>query len=432
MAFNASQVPWPTQASDLVFAKRLGKGYFGEVWECRRVAPTGNPKADAKPMAVKKVPLSILKQHNLTDQMDREIGILRSLRHPFIVQMHFDFRDHTHVYLGMEFAEGGGMFDLLSKSGKFSLEVSAQYFYEVCDALEYLHTRPEKVIHRDIKPENILLDKEGHVKLADFGWSNKMEQNAAFRATFCGTPDYLAPEMIRGEGHNESLDMWEMGVLLYEMTVGKSPFGSPSQETTCRLILRCDLRFPSGMNPDAQDLIKGLCKLRPDERLTAAQAKRHEFVAKFYGKPTEVVREELVCRPSVEARALRQNKGKLEGEVSELEKAKSLAEEKLQKASEEMSAKNKEVQKEKLLREAAETRLMDLKDSLEGEMMQILQAKCATEQKLLSVSEELAEKHRELQQEQRLREAAERRNAELKEKEELLAAEVLRLKALVR
>jgi len=155
-------------------------------------------------------------------------------------------------------------------------------------------------------------------------------------------------------------------------------------------------------------------------------------VAKFYGKPTEVVREELVCRPSVEARALRQNKGKLEGEVSELEKAKSLAEEKLQKASEEMSAKNKEVQKEKLLREAAETRLMDLKDSLEGEMMQILQAKCATEQKLLSVSEELAEKHRELQQEQRLREAAERRNAELKEKEELLAAEVLRLKALVR
>jgi len=432
MALGAAQAQWPARAADLVFAKRLGKGYFGEVWECKRTATTGDPKVDAKSFAVKKVPMSILKQHNLTDQMDREIGILGSLRHPFIVQMLFDFRDQSHVYLGMEFAEGGGMFDLLSKSGKFSLEVAAQYFYEVCDALEYLHTRPEKVIHRDIKPENILLDKEGHAKLADFGWSNYMEKNAAFRATFCGTPDYLAPEMIRGEGHNESLDMWEMGVLLYEMTVGKSPFGSSSQETTCRLILRCDLRFPSGLDTTAQDLIKALCRLRPEERLTAAQAKRHPFVAKHYGRPKEVVREEALCQPSVEARALRQSKGKLEGEVNELLQAKNQAEERLQKAGEDLAAKHKDFQKEQLLREAAETRLVDLKDTLEGEMMQILQAKCATEQKLLSVSEELAEKHKELQQEQRLREAAERRLAELKEREEQLAAEVLRLKALVR
>mmetsp|Transcript_120833 Transcript_120833/g.337169 ORF Transcript_120833/g.337169 Transcript_120833/m.337169 type:complete len:419 (-) Transcript_120833:42-1298(-) len=418
MALGATHLPWPAKAADLVFAKRLGKGYFGEVWECKRAVATGDQQVDKKPIAVKKVPLSILKQHHLTDQMDREIGILRSLRHPFIVQLHFDFRDDSHVYLGMEFAEGGGMFDLLSKSGKFSNEIAAQYFYEVCDALEYLHTLPEKIIHRDIKPENILLDKEGHVKLADFGWSNYMEKNAGSRATFCGTPDYLAPEMIRGEGHNESLDMWEMGVLLYEMTVGKSPFGASSQEATCRLILRCELRFPSGMNPDAQDLITNLCKLRPEERLTASQAKRHAFVTKFYGRPTEVVKEETLHRPSVEARALRQNKGKLESELNEL----------LQ----DLVSKDRELQKEKLSREAAEQRLNELKDTLEGEMMQILQAKCATEQKLLSVSEELAEKHKELQQEQRLREAAEQRYTKLKEREELLAAEVVRLKGAVR
>jgi len=431
MAPAAAQVSWPSQVADLVFVRRLGKGYFGEVWECKRAAPTGDKKVDAKPLAVKKIPLSIIKQHNLMDQSEREISILRSLKHPFIVQMHFDFRDQTHIYVGMEFAEGGGMFDLLSKGGKFSNEVAAQYFYETCDALEYLHTRPEKVIHRDIKPENILLDREGHVKLADFGWSNYLGKTAAYRATFCGTPDYLAPEMIRGEGHTESLDMWEMGVLLYEMTVGKSPFGSSSQETTCRLILRCDLRFPSGMNPEAQDLVKSLCKLRPEERLTAAQAKRHAFVAKFYGRPVEVVREAVLCQPSVEARALRQSKGKLEGEVSELLQAKTQAEQQLQKASEDLCAKNKDLQKEKLLREAAEKRLFDLKDTLEGEMLQILQAKCATEQKLLSVSEELAEKHKELQEEQRLREAAEQRFAELKQREEALAAEVSRMRSLV-
>merc|ERR1712032_526804 len=93
---------------------------------------------------------------------------------------------------------------------------------------------------------------------------------------------------IRGLGHNESLDMWCMGVLLYEMTVGKSPFGSNSQETTCRLILKVDLRFPASIDRDAQDLIKGLCKLRPEERLTAPQAKRHAFVQKFYGRPQQM------------------------------------------------------------------------------------------------------------------------------------------------
>merc|ERR1719359_139130 len=131
--------------------------------------------------------------------MNREIEILRSLRHPRIVEAHWDFRDSTHIYVGMQFAEGGGMFDLLSRAGKFSLEKSAQYFYEVCDALDYLHNLPEKVVHRDIKPENILMDKEGHCKLADFGWSNTMDSLCS-RNTFCGTTDYLAPEMVRQEG----------------------------------------------------------------------------------------------------------------------------------------------------------------------------------------------------------------------------------------
>merc|ERR1719359_130985 len=209
--------------------------------------------------------------------MNREIEILRSLRHPRIVEAHWDFRDSTHIYLGMQFAQGGGMFDLLSRAGKFSYEKSAQYFYEVCDALEYLHGLPEPVVHRDIKPENILMDKDGHVKLADFGWSNIMD-NANLRVTFCGAPDYLAPEMIRGEGHNTSLDMWEMGVLLYEMTVGKSPFGASNQEQTCRLILKVDLRFPATYDKDAQDLVRNLCKLKPKDRLSAAKSKQHAFV----------------------------------------------------------------------------------------------------------------------------------------------------------
>jgi len=329
---------------------------------------------------VKKVPLSIIQQHNLTEQMDREIAILRSLKHPRIVQLHFDFRSPTHIFLGMEFATGGGMFDLLSRKGKFSLQLSAQYFYEVCDALEYLHGLPEKVVHRDIKPENILLDAEGHAKLADFGWSNVMD-NVSLRATFCGTPDYLAPEMIRGEGHNESLDMWEMGVLLYEMTVGKAPFGASNQETTCRLILQVDLKFPGNMDKDAQDLITRLCKLKPEDRLTAGQAKQHGFVVKYYARPSaadagEPGGVEDAGRPSVEARRLRREN-----------------------------------------------------DRLEGEMLQILQAKSGTEQKLLKFSGDLEDAHKLLKKEQRATSKAEAELARLKEREEQQQREIEALTA---
>jgi len=406
MAPPVQQHTWPNQATDLVFSKRLGRGYFGEVWQCK-MANTGDCKVGTMQLAVKKVPLSILRQHSLMEQMDREIAILQSLGHPHIVTLHFDFRDDAHVYLGMEFAAGGVLFDLLSKHGKFNLPTAAKYFYQVCDALDYLHNLPEKVIHRDIKPENILLDKDGHVKLADFGWSNIMD-NAALRATFCGTPDYLAPEMIRGEGHNESLDMWEMGVLLFEMTVGKSPFGSNSQEVTCRLILRVQLHFPSNLDLDVKDLIANLCKLTAETRLSASQAKSHAFVRKYHGQPEKTL---LVNRmgPS-QTKAVSADGVDLKSTVADL------------------LAKAGELDEERRLRKEAENRLSELKRKLEAEMMQVLQAKCATEQKLFAVSEELAEKHNEFQQEQRLREDAENRCGKLKDREEQLLAEVLCLK----
>lgn len=345
---------WPRAADEMKFGKRLGRGYFGEVFRC-----TWN---DSQTFAVKKVPLAIIKQHNLTQQMELEIAILRDLVHPRIVHLHFDFRDRTHVYLGMEFVSGGGMFDKLSKCGKFTLPVSAQYMYEVCDALDYLHQREPPVIHRDIKPENILIDGEGHAKLADFGWSNIM-QNASLRVTFCGTPDYLAPEMIRGEGHGTSLDMWEMGVLLYEMTVGKSPFGASSQEATCRLILKVDLRFPASLDPDAQDLITKCCKLRAADRLTARQSIEHRFVTKHCGQPPPAEQEEPLARPSVEARRLQRDKDILEGEMNTVLQAKEATEQNLAQMTEEFQQMENRLRLEKAARETAEKEHAALKEA---------------------------------------------------------------------
>lgn len=271
--------------------------------------------------------------------------------------------------MGMEFAEGGGMFDKLSKCGKFGLAVAAQYFYEMCDALDYMHSLSPPVIHRDIKPENILFDKAGHVKLADFGWSNVMTD--ALRGTFCGTPDYLAPEMIRGDGHNESLDMWEMGVLLYEMTIGKSPFGASTQEQTCKLILKVDLRFPSTTNPDTQDLILKLCKLKPKDRLTAKQAKQHTFVTKHFNAPKtemtecEEVPVDVVCRKLIKENTL------LERDMSNINQAKSVLDEQLSGIAGENNAINLALQKEQAAREEAERDHARLKEREQKQLQEL-------------------------------------------------------------
>jgi len=233
----------------------------------------------------KKVQLALITKNQLSKQMQREVDILYSLKHPHIICLHFDFSDGECQYLGMEYAEGGNMAQELSLVGKFDLQTSAQYFHETCDALDYLHHQPDKVIHRDIKPENILLDANDHVKLADFGWANLMDVD--LRGTFCGTLDYLPPEMIMGTGHDESADMWNMGVLMYEMAIGKSPFAGATKEIICRNIVTVNLSFPDTCSDkDLKHLISSLLKKKSKERLTVRDAMRHAFIMKFVAPST--------------------------------------------------------------------------------------------------------------------------------------------------
>eukprot|EP00401_Gymnodinium_catenatum_P042335 CAMPEP_0117551148 /NCGR_PEP_ID=MMETSP0784-20121206/49043_1 /TAXON_ID=39447 /ORGANISM="" /LENGTH=424 /DNA_ID=CAMNT_0005348181 /DNA_START=41 /DNA_END=1315 /DNA_ORIENTATION=- len=331
---------FPTRPEDLTFMRSLGRGFFGEVAKAREV--TGQQRI----FAVKKVRLTLITENRLMDQLKREIHILYSLEHPRIIRLKFDFKDSKYMYLGMEFATGGSLFDRLNAAGKFTPELSARFFYETCEALDYLHHLPKKVIHRDIKPENILLDGEDHIKLADFGWANLLQADK--RQTFCGTLDYLPPEMITGTGHDESVDMWNMGVLLYEMTTGQSPFGSSSKETTCKLILAVDLRFSSSNDPDARDLITRLCKRKPAERLVVRDAMTHTFVKKFFGTPGGLQRVEVSsnereadadspnARLSVVARVLRKDRDKIDAEMQQLLQAKQQTEDALMRISREL------------------------------------------------------------------------------------------------
>lgn len=368
MASSSSQ-PWPTKASELKFVRQLGRGFFGKVWECKLAS-----KPDGEPFAVKILDKAWIRQYNVAEQMDREIVICRLLRHPRIVQIHFDFRDATNIYLGMELVGGGQMWEQLTRQGKFSNEKVAQAFSEMCSALEYLHSRKPPVVHRDIKPENILFDKKGHIKLADFGWSNVMG-DANLRMTYCGTPDYLAPEMIKEEGHDESLDMWCMGVLLYEMTVGKSPFGSSNKNpaATSLRILEGRLVYPSALDKDAQNLISKLCRIKKKERLTAGQAKAHAYVQKYY-KPKDGD-EDADLSPAVVERKLRERKEQGQRDCEEILRQKVLLEQQVLDHSMELEEAMEEIKREHKAKKRAEAEHARLKAVEEETLNEIEQLK---------------------------------------------------------
>ena len=148
----------------------------------------------------------------MTEQINREIEIMYKINHPHIIKLINHFEDDENLYLIMELGAKGQLFSLLNKFRHgFDQIRAAQYMREIISAVKYLHSFDPPIIHRDIKPENILLDKNGRCKLADFGWSNYVNPDKA-RVTFCGTPEYLAPEMLNKKGHDTSVDIWALGV----------------------------------------------------------------------------------------------------------------------------------------------------------------------------------------------------------------------------
>ena len=177
--------------------KAIGEGAFGQVFKVRHIA-TDNL------YAIKVVSKAKILERGMVDQLKREIRIMYSLSHPNIIKLFNHFEDDDNVYLILELAEGGNLFQKLCKFRNFDERTAAQYLREVALAVQYLHSKDPPIIHRDIKPENIFLDSNGKGKLGDFGWSSVYDSE---RCTYCGTLEYLAPEMIDRIGHGLKLDM---------------------------------------------------------------------------------------------------------------------------------------------------------------------------------------------------------------------------------
>ncbi|KAJ8347866.1 hypothetical protein SKAU_G00264550 [Synaphobranchus kaupii] len=255
--------------------KVLGQGSFGKVFLVKK--KTGPDAGQLYAMKVlKKATLKV--RDRVRTKMERDI--LVEVNHPFIVKMHYAFQTEGKLYLILDFLRGGDLFTRLSKEVMFTEEDVKFYLAELALALDHLHSLG--IIYRDLKPENILLDEQGHIKLTDFGLSKEAIDHENKAYSFCGTVEYMAPEVVNRRGHTHSADWWSYGVLMFEMLTGTLPFQGKDRKETMTMILKAKLGMPQFLSTEAQSLLRNLFKRNPGNRLGAGpdgveEIKRHQF-----------------------------------------------------------------------------------------------------------------------------------------------------------
>lgn len=276
MEVSLSKPKHKVTMNEFEYLKLLGKGTFGKVILVKEKA-TGRYYA----MKILKKEVIVAKDevaHTLTENR-----VLQNSRHPFLTALKYSFQTHDRLCFVMEYANGGELFFHLSRERIFSEDRARFYGAEIVSALDYLHSE-KNVVYRDLKLENLMLDKDGHIKITDFGLCKEGIKDGATMKTFCGTPEYLAPEVLEDNDYGRAVDWWGLGVVMYEMMCGRLPFYNQDHEKLFELILMEEIRFPRTLLPEAKSLLSGLLKKDPKQRLgggpdDAKEIMQHKFFA---------------------------------------------------------------------------------------------------------------------------------------------------------
>ncbi|KAJ1032624.1 hypothetical protein NDA16_000647 [Ustilago loliicola] len=280
--------------SDFEVIDTLGTGTFGRVLLVRlKDREVTDRSAYFALKVLAKADVIKLKQ---VSHINNERSILTKVDHPFLVNMVASFQDSKNCYMLMEYVVGGEIFSYLRRAGQFSADVARFYISTIVLAIEYLHKN--KVVYRDLKPENLLIDSNGYTKITDFGFAKEIEDRTW---TLCGTPEYLAPEIIQCSGHGSAVDWWSLGILLYEMLAGYPPFYDPNPILIYEKILAGRLVFPEQIDPVSRDLISSLLNSDRSRRLGnlrggASDVKNHPW---FYGVDWKALQEGRIPPPIV-------------------------------------------------------------------------------------------------------------------------------------
>ncbi|KAJ0980014.1 hypothetical protein J5N97_015488 [Dioscorea zingiberensis] len=256
--------------------RTLGEGNFGKVKYARHVE-TGHPFA-----------VKILNRHRILslkidDQIKREIGTLKLLRHPNVVRLHEVLASKTKIYMVLEYVNGGELFDKIALKGRLSEREARKLFQQLIDAVSYCHDKG--VFHRDLKPENVLVDAKGNIKISDFGLSALPQQlgNDGLLHTTCGSPNYIAPEVLANRGYDGAIsDIWSCGVILYVMLAGHLPFEDRNLAVLYQKIYRGETKIPKWFSPGAKNIIKRILNPSPVLRINIAEIKADEWFKQDY------------------------------------------------------------------------------------------------------------------------------------------------------
>ncbi|XP_052724598.1 CBL-interacting serine/threonine-protein kinase 9 isoform X3 [Vigna angularis] len=274
-----------TRLGKYELGKTIGEGSFAKVKFAKNVE-NGNH------VAIKILDRSHVLSHKMTEQLKKEISAMKIINHPNVVKIYEVMASKTKIYIVLELINGGELFDKIAQSGRLKEDEARSYFHQLINAVDYCHSRG--VYHRDLKPENLLLDSNGVLKISDFGLSTYAQKEDELLRTACGTPNYVAPEVLNDRGYvGSTSDIWSCGVILFVLMAGYLPFDEPSQMALYKKICRAQFTCPSWFSSEAKKLLKRILDPNPLTRIKIPEILEDEWFRKGY-KPAIFTEEEDV------------------------------------------------------------------------------------------------------------------------------------------